>query len=177
MLKTNHRKYLSNMCLVYKDLWKQLSSRTNSLIFRNTKDLDTKEVSQIAIKHTKAYSILLVLRELQIKTTVRGTPGWLSWLSVQLLISTQVMIPGSWDLAPGWAPSWACTLLKILSPSLYPPPSLSFSLSLSLSLSQNKNKNPQWETTSHLLEWVRFSSMLFNLHVFRFFSCGWFLVS
>ena len=29
-----------------------------------------------------------------------GTPGWLSQLSVRLLISAQVMIPGSWDQAP-----------------------------------------------------------------------------
>ena len=29
-----------------------------------------------------------------------GAPGWLSRLSVRLLISAQVMIPGSWDRAP-----------------------------------------------------------------------------
>ena len=30
----------------------------------------------------------------------REAPGWLRQLSVQLLISAQVMIPGSWDRAP-----------------------------------------------------------------------------
>ena len=30
-----------------------------------------------------------------------GAPGWLSRLSVLLLISAQVMISGSWDQAPG----------------------------------------------------------------------------
>ena len=33
-----------------------------------------------------------------------GTPGWLSWLHVQLWNSAQVMIPGSWDGALHGAP-------------------------------------------------------------------------
>ena len=33
-----------------------------------------------------------------------GVPGWLSLLSVGLLISAQVMISGSWDQALHWAP-------------------------------------------------------------------------
>ena len=46
----------------------------------------------------------------------------LSQLSLQLLISAQVMIPGSWDRvprdpAPHRAPCWAWSLLGILSPS------------------------------------------------------------
>ena len=32
-----------------------------------------------------------------------GAPGWLSWFSVRLMISGQVMIPGPWDQAPHWA--------------------------------------------------------------------------
>ena len=31
-------------------------------------------------------------------------PGWLSQLSVQLLVSAQAMVSGSWDWAPCWAP-------------------------------------------------------------------------
>ena len=49
-------------------------------------------------------------------------------LSVWLLISAQVMIPGSCDWAPHQAPHWAWSLLKFLSLSL--PPSLPLSLSL-----------------------------------------------
>ena len=44
-----------------------------------------------------------------------GVPGWLSWLSVWLLILAPVMIPGLWDWAPCWAQRWAWSLLKILS--------------------------------------------------------------
>ena len=34
-----------------------------------------------------------------LKMLVVVAPGWLSWLSIQLLILPQFMIPGSWDLA------------------------------------------------------------------------------
>ena len=43
-----------------------------------------------------------------------GAPGWFSQPSVQLLISAQVMIPGSWDRAPYWSPPWVWSLLKNL---------------------------------------------------------------
>ena len=33
-----------------------------------------------------------------------GAPGWLSQVSIQLLILAQVMIPGSWDQVPCQAP-------------------------------------------------------------------------
>jgi len=42
-------------------------------------------------------------------------PGWLSPLSLWLLISAQVMISGLWGRAPHRAPSWAWSLPKILS--------------------------------------------------------------
>ena len=44
--------------------------------------------------------------------------GWLSWLSVWLLISAQVMISWSWDQAPHWVLCWLWSLLGILSLSL-----------------------------------------------------------
>ena len=44
-----------------------------------------------------------------------GAHGWFSQLRVWLLISAQVMIPGSWDWALCWATWWAWRLLKILS--------------------------------------------------------------
>ena len=72
-----------------------------------------------------------------------GAPGWLSWLSVWLLILAQDMIPGSWDRALRQAPRWEYSLLKTLSLSLSlcPLPCLG---SLFLSLSQtNKLNNKQ----------------------------------
>ena len=41
-----------------------------------------------------------------------GLPGWLSQLSIQLLISAQVLISGLWIQAPHWAPHLAWSLLK-----------------------------------------------------------------
>ena len=41
-----------------------------------------------------------------------GVPGWLSWLSVQVLVLAQVMISGSWD-----GRSLKQNLLQALSPS------------------------------------------------------------
>ena len=67
---------------------------------------------------------------------ILGAPGWLSWLSVQPLISAQVMVPGLWDAslcqAPCWAPGMEATW-DSLSLSLYPSPVHARSLSLSLS--------------------------------------------
>ena len=54
------------------------------------------------------------------KVNNAGAPGWLSRLSVGLLISAQVTISGLWDWALHWTPCWVRGLLKIppLSPSL-----------------------------------------------------------
>ena len=52
-----------------------------------------------------------------------GAPGWLSQLSIQLLISAQVL-RGSWVRAPHWALHWQCGAC--------------LGFSLSFSLSQNK---------------------------------------
>ena len=45
-------------------------------------------------------------------------PGWLSQLSVWLLVSAQVIISGLWDWAPHQALWWGRSLLEILSLSL-----------------------------------------------------------
>ena len=67
-----------------------------------------------------------------------GTPGWLSWLSIRLLISAQVMI--SWLLrsSPVWGSALTLqSLLGILSlPLSLPLPAHALSLSLSLSLNK-----------------------------------------
>ena len=69
-----------------------------------------------------------------------GVPGWPSRLSIQLLISAQVMIPGSRDRAPCWALHRARSLLEILFFSPSAPLPLLHVLSLSLSLSLSKIK-------------------------------------
>ena len=58
----------------------------------------------------------------------KGAPGWLSQLSIWLLILTQVIISGLWDQPPCWAPTWVGSLLEILSHPL--PPTSSHILSL-----------------------------------------------
>ena len=46
---------------------------------------------------------------------VLGTPGWLSQLSINVLVSAQVMISGLGDQALHWALSSTGSLLEILS--------------------------------------------------------------
>ena len=65
-------------------------------------------------------SLLILL----FKTSL-GTPGWLWRLSVQLLISAQVTIPGLRDVAVCQALCWAWSLLKILCLSPSAPHTLS----------------------------------------------------
>ena len=61
----------------------------------------------------------------------RGVPGWLSWLSIWLLISAQVMIPLLWVWAPHGVLHWQhCTCLRFCFPlSLCPSPAHALSLS------------------------------------------------
>ena len=54
-----------------------------------------------------------------------GVPGWLSQLSIWLLILAQVMISESWDWALSQTLCSAWSLLEILSPSLFPSMPLS----------------------------------------------------
>ena len=50
-----------------------------------------------------------------------AVPGWLSQLSIQLLVLAQVMFSGLWDWAPCRAPCWTWKLLGIFSlPFPYP---------------------------------------------------------
>ena len=60
-----------------------------------------------AYTHTNTYFFPIHVENSMFSIT-RGrdyeAPEWFSQLSVRLLISGQVMIPGSWDLALCWAP-------------------------------------------------------------------------
>ena len=60
-------------------------------------------------------------------------PGWLSWFSIQLMVSAQVMVSWFMSSSPtSGSVLTVCSLLGILSPSLSAAPLLA------LSLSQNK---------------------------------------
>ena len=68
-----------------------------------------------------------------------GVPGWLSQLSIRLLISAQVMIPGLWDQSLCWALCCVWSLLRIfpmpLSLPLRPSPSATLLLAHAHTLS------------------------------------------
>ena len=68
-----------------------------------------------------------------LKAVIVEVHGWLSQLSIHILISAQVMISRSWD----WALHWAWSLLKIFPCSL--PSVLPLLLSLSLPLFKKIN--------------------------------------
>ena len=69
-------------------------------------------------------------------------PGWGSRLSLQLLVSAQVIVSGSQDWTPCWAPHSAGRLLVSL-PSA-PPPTLVQVLSLKYINLKKKKKNSKW---------------------------------
>ena len=68
-------------------------------------------------------------KDIKVTFKYEAVPGWLSWLSVWLLVLAQVMILGLWDGAPCRAPLSEGSLLEILSLHLsLPPPQISKSL-------------------------------------------------
>ena len=80
-----------------------------------TKTLFFRCYCELSCQMLSKYSLL--------KVHFRG-PGWLSQLSVQLLIYAQVVIPESWDQVLRLALHWAWRLLGILSLSFCPSPPL-----------------------------------------------------
>ena len=74
----------------------------------------------------------LDLSDFMLKNWKVGAPGWLSQLSVQLLVSAQVMISWLVDSSLSYSVLTAWSLLGILSPSVFSPPLFSVYLSLSL---------------------------------------------
>ena len=75
-------------------------------------------------------ALYLKLNSLNFKNAYGEAPGWLSQLSIQLLISTWVMISGLWDWGACWAPRWVWSLLGILSLPLPVPSAHACSLPL-----------------------------------------------
>ena len=100
------------------------------------------EISKIMQKKFKWRWVTCRLGNLKpINPQKGGALGWLSWLSVWLLISAQVMISQSVDTSPMLGSELSVQkLLGILFLSLFLCPSLVLSLSLSLSLKINKLK-------------------------------------
>ena len=74
-----------------------------------------------------------------LKNKLLGEPGWLSGLSIQLLVSAQVTISWFIGSSPGLASAltvWSLLWILSLSPFLSAPPQLM--RMCALSLSQNK---------------------------------------
>ena len=88
--------------------------------------------------------IVRKISQLHRTKVVSGAPGWLSRLSVWLVISAQVMVSGLWDQPLSQALHWEWNLLKILSVSLCPFP-------LVLSLSHSPLSKQKWNQIVKIL--------------------------
>ena len=96
-----------------------------------------------------------------------GAPGWLSWPSGRFLVSTQVMISGSWDGAHvGLCTEYESCLGLSLSPSASLPHSHSCSLSLSnkkIKYTKNAGSSPACHLQLHELG-LRFLSCCYHYY-------------
>ena len=53
-----------------------------------------------------------IWRSFMLKIILARGPGWLSWISVHLLVSALVLISVLWVQGPCWVPHWVWSLLK-----------------------------------------------------------------
>ena len=107
-LKRHPSKIMSKMTTSKKETWYFLCMHHHYRI--NLKVQQTIPKPVILCSKSPVYIVNLKRKRL-------GAPGYLSQLSIRLLILAQVMISGSWDWAPCWALPWAWSMLEILLPS------------------------------------------------------------
>lgn len=89
-------------------------------------------------KHVKFLLRLFTDVESKAFKDIVGACGWLSWVGSEVLISTQVMISGSWDPAQCGAPCSAGSLLEVSLSSSTSAPLPTCSLFLSPPSNINK---------------------------------------
>ena len=113
-----------------------------SQVFLTTPLSDFWQVSQ-----SSDYLKFPISPELFEKKQTLGVPRWLSQPHIQLLVSAQVTILGSWDLATHQKPCSVWSLTDILSlplPLPLPPPAHVCSLSKINKIFTKKKKGKRW---------------------------------
>ena len=96
-------------------LWCSLTTPFGAQCNHKTTSLLSESTSILFRYNMYMPSILIHL-----KMSIIGMPGWLSWLSLWLLILVQVMTSEPWDWIPHWALHSAGKLHEILSLALIP---------------------------------------------------------
>ena len=125
-------------------------------------------ISDFGGKQGVAFSVLvsIFLLALHVLRSL-GAPGWLSQLSVQVSISAQVMIPGSWDPAPepliGLYPEHGACLRFSLSCS-----SLGHTLALSLKEEEEEEEEEEEkEEEEEVFAFLFLKFFLFNVYFWQ----------
>ena len=134
------------------------TSPRNRLVTWRSHNLDALETPAHCAPETRLNKNVYRSTICRIKNTKTGAPGWLTWLSVRLLISAQVMISWFMELSPGRAPHWPWG--GCLDFSLCPSPTHSLS-----NKCEKPPQNQKLEMTStiqqvikmwyiHVMEWT-----------------------